>query len=548
MPRVLVNRLWKHHFDVGLVSTPDNFGVMGEAPSHPELLDRLARTFVREGWSIKKMQRLLVCSRAYRMSSALRDAETERIDPRNRLIHRMNVRRLEAESVRDAILAVSGRLDSAMFGPSVPTHLTEFMNGRGRPGRSGPLDGDGRRSIYLCVRRNFLNTFLLAFDWPAPAAPLGKRNVSNVPAQALRALKRPARSGTIPPLGPANRLRLKLKNRCRTDRSFVPRRVRATCRPSRARRRVGVPPRSQRIASRLGRRSASLGRIVSCADQREGIPLYSLTFWEGRTYALPPLYAAAAFAQGNADSIGQRVRRGRVLGAFRRSRFGALSDAARHDPLAPKNPQFPAKATSVIFFYMDGGPSQMDTFDPKPRLDREHGKPIAVKTHPTQFNNVGNVLKCPWKFRNYGESGIPVSDLFPNVGLCVDDLVIIRSMVSNFSEHTSANYFLHSGSGLQGRPSQGAWVTYGLGSVCADLPGFVVLDGGLIPPGGLDCFGSGFLPASYQGSVSRAAARRSRTSNRAPTKGRSWDFARVGSRGDRPRRQTRRDRSGDRQL
>ncbi len=137
----------------------------------------------------------------------------------------------------------------------------------------------------------------------------------------------------------------------------------------------------------------------------------------------------------------------------------------------------------MIFLFMDGGPSQVDTFDPKPRLDREHGQPIKVKTHPTQFNNVGNVLACPWKFRRYGESGIPVSDLFPRVGQCVDDMAIVRSMVSNFSEHTNANYFLHTGNGLQGRPSQGAWVTYGLGSECQDLPAFVVLNGGLIPPG-----------------------------------------------------------------
>jgi Protein of unknown function (DUF1501) len=176
-------------------------------------------------------------------------------------------------------------------------------------------------------------------------------------------------------------------------------------------------------------------------------------------------------------------------------------DQTRVNPLAARPPQFRARATSVIFLFMDGGPSQVDTFDPKPRLDREHGQPIKVKTHPTQFNNVGNVLACPWKFRNYGESGIPVSDLLPRIGECVDDLAIVRSMVSNFSEHTSANYFMHTGSGLQGRPSHGAWVTYGLGSVCQDLPGFVVLNGGLIPPGGVDCFNSGFLPASFQGSV-----------------------------------------------
>ena len=172
------------------------------------------------------------------------------------------------------------------------------------------------------------------------------------------------------------------------------------------------------------------------------------------------------------------------------SRHSARCSATRRadpaaDPLAPRPPHFPAKARSVIFLYMDGGPSQVDTFDPKPRLDREHGQPIKVKTQPTQFNNVGNVLQvAPGSSASYGESGIPVSDLFPHVGRCVDDLAIIRSMVSNFSEHTSANYFLHTGSGLQGRPSQGAWVTYGLGSECQDLPGFVVLNGGLIPPGG----------------------------------------------------------------
>ena len=185
--------------------------------------------------------------------------------------------------------------------------------------------------------------------------------------------------------------------------------------------------------------------------------------------------------------------------------YGAdIAPRSDADPMSPKPSHFPAKARSVIFLFMDGGPSQVDTFDPKPRLDREHGQPIKAKVQPTQFNNVGKVLKCPWKFRNRGESGIPVSDLFPLVGEHVDEMAIVRSMVSNFSEHTAANYFMHTGNGLQGKPSHGAWATYGLGSECRDLPGFVVLNGGLIPPGGVDCFGSGFLPASYQGSVFHA--------------------------------------------
>lgn len=171
------------------------------------------------------------------------------------------------------------------------------------------------------------------------------------------------------------------------------------------------------------------------------------------------------------------------------------------DPLTPRATHHAPRAKNVIFLFMDGGPSQVDTFDPKPRLDREHGEKIKMKVPPTQFDNVGNVLKSPWKFRQYGQSGIPVSDLFPNVARCVDDLAIVRSMTSEFSEHTNANYFIHSGLGIQGRPSMGAWLTYGLGSECRNLPGFVVLNSGMIPPGGLDCFNSGFLPASYQGSL-----------------------------------------------
>ena len=188
--------------------------------------------------------------------------------------------------------------------------------------------------------------------------------------------------------------------------------------------------------------------------------------------------------------------------------YGAMPDAknAARGPLSPKAPMFPAKAKSVIFLYMDGGPSQVDTFDPKPRLTAENGKPFGMKMEATQFNNNGATLGSPWEFKQYGQSGTPVSDLFPHVAQCVDDLAIVRSMTSDFSEHTNANYFLHTGSGLQGRPSMGAWVGYGLGSENQDLPGFVILNGGLIPPGGLDNFNSGFLPATYQGSIFKTGA------------------------------------------
>jgi hypothetical protein len=190
LPRVIVNRLWQHHFGEGMVRSVDNFGVLGEPPTHPELLDFLATELIREGWSLKRLHRLMVLSSTYRMASQS-TANAEQADPENKLLHRMPIRRLEAECIRDAMLAASGRLDSRMYGPSVMPHLTPFMAGRGRPGTSGPLDGDGRRSLYINVRRNFLTPMFLAFDYPIPFTTMGRRSVSNVPAQALTLMNNP---------------------------------------------------------------------------------------------------------------------------------------------------------------------------------------------------------------------------------------------------------------------------------------------------------------------------------------------------------------------
>jgi hypothetical protein len=187
--RVMVNRVWHHLFGRGIVASVDNFGVLGEAPTHPDLLDYLAARFVKEGWSLKRLIRALVLSSTYRMASE-ESPEREKVDPSNLLLHRMRLRRLEGEAIRDAMLAVSGRLNSKVYGPSVPIYLTPFLEGRGRP-ESGPLDGDGRRSLYLGVRRNFLSPFLLAFDTPIPFSTMGRRSVSNVPAQALILLNDP---------------------------------------------------------------------------------------------------------------------------------------------------------------------------------------------------------------------------------------------------------------------------------------------------------------------------------------------------------------------
>ena len=184
--RVMVNRVWKHHFGKGIVATPDNFGKTGARPTHPDLLDHLATRFMRSGWSIKDLQRAIVLSGAYRQSSAA-SAEARKRDPANRRLSHMPVRRLEAEAIRDAVLAVAGTLDRRIGGPSVMPHISEFQDGRGKP-LSGPLDGMGRRSVYIQARRNFLPPLLLAFDYPLPISTIGQRGVSAVPAQALMLL------------------------------------------------------------------------------------------------------------------------------------------------------------------------------------------------------------------------------------------------------------------------------------------------------------------------------------------------------------------------
>jgi|TARA_B110000879_G_scaffold161409_1_gene208421 hypothetical protein len=185
--------------------------------------------------------------------------------------------------------------------------------------------------------------------------------------------------------------------------------------------------------------------------------------------------------------------------------FGGLALSGLYG--APVEAHFQARAKSVIFLFMEGGVSQVDSFDYKPLLAKHHGedpRKAIGEIEATQFGNVGKVMKSPWEFKQRGQCGAWISDLFPHVAELADELAIIRSMTSNFPEHTSACYYLHSGLGLQGRPSMGAWASYGLGSENENFPGYVVLNGGQIPSGGLDNFSNGFLPATHRGNLLNA--------------------------------------------
>lgn len=164
---------------------------------------------------------------------------------------------------------------------------------------------------------------------------------------------------------------------------------------------------------------------------------------------------------------------------------------------------FRPRAKHVILCYMSGGVSQVDSFDPKPKLRELHGKPMPVKIERTQFNNNGNVMASPFEFKRCGQSGTPVSSMFPHVAESVDELAVIRSMTSKVNEHAQGNYAFHTGFPFMGHPSAGAWVSYGLGTENQNMPGFVVLQAGgaAVPHGGVGLFSNGYLPAQNQASI-----------------------------------------------
>ncbi|NNE94158.1 MAG: DUF1501 domain-containing protein, partial [Verrucomicrobiales bacterium] len=189
--------------------------------------------------------------------------------------------------------------------------------------------------------------------------------------------------------------------------------------------------------------------------------------------------------------------------------FGAMAlSSMMHRDLFAAVKQPEAKAKNVIFLYMSGGVSQVDTFDPKPRLNAEHGKPMPMKVERTQFNNNGQIFGSPFSFKKYGESGMEVSEIFAKTAEHADELAVIRSMTTSVNEHAQGNFMAHTGFPFLGHPSAGSWISYGLGSANENLPTYCVLQsGGAVPPhGGVGLFSNGFLPAQHQASVLKADA------------------------------------------
>ena len=497
--RVAVNRIWQHLFGQGLVGTPDDFGTRGERPSNPELLDHLARLFMRQGWSVKRLIRHLVLSRTYQLSSNFDRAAAAR-DPENRWLWRMNRRRLQAEALRDGLLAVSGQLDPSPA-ESVVADLNVQATGVGvkpnKPVRSV------RRTVYLPVIRNDLPALFQLFDFGDSLSVNGRRSTTNVAPQALFMMNSP----------------LVLEAATRTAASVLAGRDAPDERQVLERlylRILGRPPRADEIEpslalvhaalsesagsepaapDRRSRRRRESGRGRSSATRCSVRRASSISIEEGRMFGSQPIgISRRALLKDAACGFGYLAFAG----------LASQAAAAERNPLAAKPPHFAARAKRVIFLFMHGGPSQVDTFDYKPTLREVLGQagPLreASAADGPRKKKTPLLRESPWKFAQHGQSGRWVSELFPHVARHVDDLCVINSM------HTEGRAHGRRPCGCTPGPPASSGRRSGRGSPTAWGPRTATCPASSpsAPPrahGGVQNYSSAFLPAVYQGTA-----------------------------------------------
>lgn len=531
--RVVVNRYWRQFFGTGLSKVIDDFGAQGEPPRYPELLDWLAAEFRESGWDVKNLVRLMVTSRTYRQSSSAPREFLAR-DPDNRDLARQGRWRIEAEQVRDSALQVSGLLVPRIGGPSVrpyqPDGYWENLNfpQRGYDASSG---GDQyRRGLYTWWQRSYVHPSMLAFDAATREECAAERNRSNIPQQALVLLNDPSYVEAARSFA-ARILREKLWRRRGTThlglasgalprstrlrgRAASPARIPADC----LRQGPGGgfeihPDRQGSDASRLGSRSmGSLDRCGPCPPQpsRDHHPFLTMSPSTEIRQFLQQQQTRRLFLGRASQGLGALA-----LGSILQPRILEAASAARTVSGAVAPLHFPAKARRVIWLSMAGGPSHLETFDPKPKLAEMHGKPMPESfTKGKQIAQLqGQKLVCygpQLPFKRFGKAGVELCDLFTQLGSVSDEICWVRSMTSEAINHDPAHMFMNTGSQIAGRPSMGSWVTYGLGSEAENLPGFVVLTslgrGGQNQPIAARQWAPGMLPSRFQGCTCEARA------------------------------------------
>ncbi len=406
--RAIVNRVWLYYFGAGLVRTPSDFGLRSDPPTHPELLDHLAARLIADDWSLKEIHRLILNSATYQQAS-LERPECRQVDAENRLLWRMNRKRLDFEALRDALVAAAGaRRDAGRPGRRADQGAVESAPRDLRPHRSPEPAQPVSHLRFRQPRR------------PQPAALRHHRAAASAvfDEQPLRA--RPdAQAGR--PRGVVRRRRSS-----RANRSPLPRRPGPQADAARNRAGPGVPGRRRGAGRRRGRRGSASGQTRGCLAAAIALGALRASCPAIQRVRLCRLIARnTQTSRSRAASCSPAAAW--ALAPWRWRNFwapNALEATARAgeplNPFAPKAPHFAPRAKRVIHLFMNGGPSHVDTFDPKPELTKYHGQELPVNL-PTE-RKTGAALASPFKFRQYGQSGIEVSELFAHVGESIDEI------------------------------------------------------------------------------------------------------------------------------
>ena len=575
--RTVMNRLWKQFFGAGLSKQLDDLGAQGEPPSNPALLDWLACEFMDSGWDMKHMVRTIVTSKTYRQTSVA-TPELLAADPLNRELARQSAYRVDAELVRDNALAVSGLLVPKIGGPSVkpyqPDGYWENLNFPPREYVADQGDAQYRRGLYTWWQRSFLHPSLLAFDAPSREECCAERNRSNIPQQALVLLNDPtyveaARAFAARVLRecsgrPEDRLnrawQLALQRDPRPAEAETVRKLldkhltdyRANPAAARALISTGVAPRPTGLTPPSSRPGPTSPACCSTSTKRS-------RGHETMNTHLDP----------TAHSVHRRAFLGQAAQGVGAVALASLLDpsllraAAQPPGACLARPAAAAKGEAGDLADDGGGPVAARDVRPQAEAGRD-GRQADARgfTRGQQLAQLqGQKLVClgpQFPFRTFGKNGTEISELFPHIGSVIDEICLIRSMTTEAINHDPAHMFMNTGSQIAGRPSMGAWVTYGLGSEAENLPGFVVLvstgKGRSPQPIAARQWSSGFLPGRYPGRADARARggralpgeprRASRASSRGPMSPRSTrSNAQHDAAGARPR-----DRHADRPV